>query len=98
MLDGITARVLEEATRISHGGAEDAPSSRRQQALTSLDIHQAIKKLLPGEPGDPLRPYLPAVTKQAWHLDKQSLKGIKQKKRKMQENETDAAPPPRTAK
>ena len=32
--------------------------------------------MLPGEPAtNKLRPYLPAVTKQAWHLDKQSLKG-----------------------
>lgn len=37
--------------------------------------------MLPGEPaGGTLRPYLPAVTKQAWHLDKQSLKGIKRQK------------------
>ncbi len=30
---------------------------------------QALKRVLPGEPSDnKLRPYLPAVTKQAWHL------------------------------
>jgi len=97
MLDGITSRVLEEASRISHGegpssadGEEGgghgtsttAPSTSTltSQALTSQDIHKALKRLLPGEAGDPLRPYLPAVTKQAWHLDKQSLKGIKRKK------------------
>jgi hypothetical protein len=102
MLDGITSRILEEASRISHGegpraangeetgGAGDGAStttlvpssSLTCQALTSQDIHKALKRLLPGEPGDPLRPYLPTVTKQAWHLDKQSLKGIKRKKGK----------------
>jgi hypothetical protein len=94
MLDGITSRILEEASRISHGegpsaadgeeGGADASapatSTHTSQALTSQDIHKALKRLLPGEPGDPLRPYLPSVTKQAWHLDKQSLKGIKRKK------------------
>ena len=98
MLDGITSRILEEASRISQGEgpstadteendsqagttAQPGPSSKHtSQALTSQDIHKALKRLLPGEPGDPLRPYLPAVTKQAWHLDKQSLKGIKRKK------------------
>ena len=30
---------------------------------------QALKRVLPGEPSEnKLRPYLPAVTKQAWHL------------------------------
>ena len=42
---------------------------------------QALKRVLPGEPAsNKLRPYLPSVTKQAWHLDKQSLKGIKRQK------------------
>jgi len=45
---------------------------------------QALKRVLPGEPADgKLRPYLPSVTKQAWHLDKQSLgkgKGVKRQK------------------
>lgn len=67
-------RVLEEA-RAMNGHGELAE-------LTSLDIHKAIKKLLPGNPGDPLRPYMPSKTKQAWNLDKQSLKGIKKKRRK----------------
>jgi hypothetical protein len=101
MLDGITCRILEEASKISHGeGSSAAPdgeegvadgtstgvptaaplASLTSQALTSQDIHKALKRLLPGEPGDPLRPYLPSVTKQAWHMDKQSLKGIKRKK------------------
>lgn len=66
----------------SDGISTAAPSTctLTSQALTSQDIHKALKRLLPGEPGDPLRPYLPTVTKQAWHLDKQSLKGIKRKK------------------
>ena len=38
---------------------------------------QAVKKVLPGEPGRLLRPYLPAETKLARHLDKQSLRGYK---------------------
>jgi hypothetical protein len=97
MLDGITSRILEEASRISHGEgpstadgeeggsngtstAAPSTSTLTSQALTSQDIHKALKRLLPGEAGDPLRPYLPTVTKQAWHLDKQSLKGIKRKK------------------
>ena len=37
-----------------------------------------------------LRPYLPAVTKQAWHLDKQSLKGLK--RQKLQQQAGGAAP------
>ena len=42
---------------------------------------QALKRVLPGEPAsNKLRPYLPAVIKQAWHEDKQSLKGIKRQK------------------
>lgn len=42
---------------------------------------QALKRVLPGDPTENrLRPYLPAVTKQAWHLDKQSLKGVKKLK------------------
>jgi hypothetical protein len=71
-------RVLEEA-RVMNGDGELAE-------LTSLDIHKAIKKLLPGNPGDPLRPYMPSKTKQAWNLDKQSLKGIKKKRRKAEED------------
>ena len=54
----------------------------KRMPLTSLDIHKALKRVLPGEPGELFRPYLPSVTKQAWHLDKQSLKGIKGKKQK----------------
>lgn len=38
---------------------------------------QAVRKLLPNEQ---LRPYLPATTKQCWHLDKQSLRGIKRRR------------------
>jgi hypothetical protein len=93
LLDGVTVAVLEEAKRISQGGAEPAaegapaaaPATRpkgREPPLTSLDIHKALKRLLPsgGEPGERLRPYLPTVTKHAWHLDKQSLKGVKRQK------------------
>ena len=86
MLDSITSRVLDEAKKVNDGTgpssatAAGVASSHNNQALTSLDIHKAIKRLLPGEPGDPLRPYLPTVTKHAWHLDKQSLKGIKKQK------------------
>lgn len=60
---------------------EEAKTTNDQRELTSLDIHKAIKKLLPGNPGDPLRPYLPNKTKVAWNLDKQSLKGIKRRRR-----------------
>ena len=38
---------------------------------------QAVKKLLPA---GPLQPKLPAETKRAWHLDKQSLRGIKKRR------------------
>lgn len=41
---------------------------------------QAMRRVLPGEPGDLLRPYLPTETKLARHLDKQSLKGIRTKR------------------
>lgn len=71
-LDTIMEKVLEEAKSLNGETRE----------LTSLDIHKAIKKLLPGNPGDTLRPYLPSKTKQAWNLDKQSLKGIKRKRQK----------------
>ncbi len=83
ILDGLTSAILDEAKLISRGegGAEaSVPPSSTGAALTSLDIHKALKRLLPGEPGDPLRPYLPSVTKQAWHMDKQSLKGVKRHK------------------
>ncbi len=36
-----------------------------------------MRKLLPNEQ---LRPYLPTATKQAWHMDKQSLRGIKRRR------------------
>ncbi len=38
-------------------------------------ILQAVRKLLPNE-----RLSLPAKTKQCWHLDKQSLRGIKRQR------------------
>jgi hypothetical protein len=79
--------VLNEAKRISAGDAaepataQDEGGSGAATALTSLDIHKALKRVLPGDPGEQrLRPYLPAVTKQAWHLDKQSLKGVKRQR------------------
>lgn len=54
---------------------------------------QALKRVLPGEQADgKLRPYLPAVTKQAWHLDKQSLKGIKRQKAAAAAGAAGAAP------
>ena len=55
--------------------------AHRRALLQLLSIAQALKRVLPGEPtSNKLRPYLPTVTKQAWHLDKQSLKGIKRQK------------------
>ena len=90
--------VLDEAKRISRGDGDAAASASATatgQALTSLDIHKALKRLLPGEPGDSLRPYLPAVTKQAWHLDKQSLKGVK--RHKVGPGAAAAAPPAQPA-
>ena len=79
--------VLEEAKRISQGGAQARAKGKAPPPLTSLDIHQALKRLLPcsNEPGERLRPYLPAVTKHAWHLDKQSLKGVKKRRREVEE-------------
>ena len=88
LLDNLTQKVLEEAKRISIEHAETSePCSNNSRStpsppLTSLDIHRAIKKILPGNPGDPFRPYLPAVTKHAWHLDKKSLRRIKRPKLK----------------
>ncbi|PSC73505.1 hypothetical protein C2E20_3546 [Micractinium conductrix] len=75
-------------TAAGNGSAAAAQQQQQQQqqqqkrsTLTSLDIHKALKRVLPGEPSDGrLRPYLPAEVKQAWHLDKQSLKGIKKQK------------------
>jgi hypothetical protein len=88
LLDSLTTKVLDEAKKISEGElrSEDGSSSscnKQPSPLTTLDINKALKRLLPGEPGDPLRPYLPTVTKQAWHMDKQSFKGIKSKKQKV---------------
>ncbi|GAB4814217.1 hypothetical protein N2152v2_001263 [Parachlorella kessleri] len=89
LLDGITQRILEEAKDISLATGTDStdtaapPEAGTAKPLTSLDIHKAsaLKRVLPGDPSEKrLRPYLPAVTKQAWHLDKQSLKGVKKLK------------------
>lgn len=91
LLDTLTARVLEEAKAVStsdynSSGAGDTMKAK-EPPLTSLDIHKALKRVLP--PGDdkPLRPYLPAVTKQAWHLDKKSIKGIKRQKTRAIKND-----------
>lgn len=64
-------RVVEEAHKAGCDG------KRKTMELTSLDIREALKKLLPGER---LRPYLPSTTKQAWNMDKKSLKGIKRRR------------------
>ncbi|KAL4440215.1 hypothetical protein ABPG75_003216 [Micractinium tetrahymenae] len=84
-----------DATEAAASGAEAGPAAQaggsraahelrrghKLSTLTSLDIHKALKRVLPGEPSDgKLRPYLPSVTKQAWSLDKRSLKGIKRQK------------------
>ena len=62
-------------------GAGTLSTARLHPWAPSICAPQALKRVLPGEPADGrLRPYLPAVTKQAWHLDKQSLKGIKRQK------------------
>lgn len=89
--------VLDEAKRISSGTHQIGDTSAaagaikgkdKQLALTSLHINQALKRVLPsnGEPGGVrLRPYLPVAVKQSWHLDKQSLRAVKQswKKQKL---------------
>ena len=83
-LHAIMLKVLDVAKDINNSGnaLSENVIRRRTKELTSLDIHKAIKKLFPGNPGDPLRPYLPTKTKMAWNLDKQSLKGIKRKRQK----------------
>lgn len=80
MLDAITVRVIEEARSISDQEENDHSGRSSKLTLTSLDLHKALKRLLPGDPGEQFRPYLPAVTKKAWSMDKQSLKGIKRQK------------------
>lgn len=80
----IMLKVLEVAKDVNNSDkvmSENVTHCKTKE-LTSLDIHKAIKKLLPGNPGDTLRPYLPSKTKMAWNLDKQSLKGIKRKRQK----------------
>jgi hypothetical protein len=56
-------------------------------------------QILPGEPGQPLRPYLPAVSKHAWHLDKAVLKGVKKFSKTLEEVPRGAEnrPPPEAA-
>lgn len=51
-----------------------------------LTCTQAVRKLLPNEQ---LRPYLPAATKQAWRMDKQSLRGIKRRRAEAAVDEAD---------
>lgn len=80
----IMLKVLEVAKNVNSSDkviSENVTDCKTKE-LTSLDIHKAIKKLFPGNPGDTLRPYLPSKTKMAWNLDKQSLKGIKRKRQK----------------
>lgn len=111
--------MLDEASKMSHDECHTFSSDldnaegekqgqlrppRKRAPLTSLDISKALKKILPGAPGGLFRPYLPTVTKQAWHLDKQSLKGIKKQKTAQQktndvqvsnENEINSVLPPK---
>ena len=51
-------------------------SRKRKAMLSSLEVHRAVKRVLPGagEPGRVLRPYLPGVVKQARHMDKTQRK------------------------
>eukprot|EP00890_Picochlorum_soloecismus_P003695 jgi/Picsp_1/4326/NSC_01834-R1_expressed protein [Chlorella variabilis] len=83
-IDEESIEVLEVARDVNNSDNAISENAKycRTKELTSLDIHKAIKKLLPGNPGDTLRPYLPSKTKMAWNLDKQSLKGIKRKRQK----------------
>lgn len=94
ILDGLTKRVLEVARTDNVAEGAGADTKKRSRApLTSLDISRAVKRVLPGEPGEKLRPYLPSVTKQAWALDKKSLKGIKKQKLNGGENQQGGTAP-----
>ena len=58
------------------GRAGGGRARGREPALTSLDIRAALRRLLPAA-GPLAQPYLPTVTKRAWQLDKESLRGVK---------------------
>ena len=57
------------------------------RCFNNPDVAQAMRRVLPGEPGDVLRPYLPTETKLARHLDKQSLRGLRSKRASAAANE-----------
>lgn len=85
-LDVIMVKVLEEASKEQVPGVgentkaeeeESGANSGSKKELTSLDIREAIKRVV----GERFRPYLPSTTKLAWSLDKQSIKGIKRKRK-----------------
>lgn len=83
----IGGRVLDEAVKgeaaeepgRSSSGALASTSKRprvEEPTLTSLHIQKALRQVLPGQPGQPLRPFLPGKAKLAWHLDKGSVRGL----------------------
>ena len=89
----LTSLDIHKARPPGYGGPESPARPLFPFTTQRLASHtQALKRVLPGEPGNTLRPYLPSVTKQAWHMDKQSLRGIKRHKAGEDRQAGDPAP------
>lgn len=73
MLEGLLDQILQKVLAEALQQPEAAPGGD-PEPLTSLAIQKAVKQLLPNE-------QLPAAAlKNSWHLDKQSLRGIKRRR------------------
>lgn len=65
LLDVVVRNIVDEAEQLV--GVQG-------KVLSTTEVLRATRKVLPGAPGQALRPYLPGVCKKARHLDKESLK------------------------
>eukprot|EP00963_Diacronema_lutheri_P014306 scaffold2859_cov349-Pavlova_lutheri.AAC.43 len=65
LLDVVVRNIVDEAEQLVGG---------QGKALSTTEVLRATRKVLPGAPGQALRPFLPGVCKKARHLDKESLK------------------------
>ena len=65
LLDVVVRNIVDEAEQLVE---------EQGKVLSTTEVLRATRKVLPGAPGQALRPYLPGVCKKARHLDKESLK------------------------
>lgn len=65
LLDTVVRNIVTEAYQLARENGS---------ALSTTEVLKATRKVLPGGPGKPLRPYLPGLCKRARHMDKESLK------------------------